>query len=245
MSYILEALKKSEQERTRGVAPNLHAVHAEPFHEGRQDFWFYALAACVLVGVALIGWQRPWQTEKDAAGEPDSPRAASVMPSQPPRIAPQTAVVAAPDRPSVAAIQEPPAPARQNAAQEMEKPAAKAPAPVSENQAKAPQPAVSEAQSKPQAAPSRPQVETPARTASRQDVIDFHELPAAIQRALNKLVITGFVDSPGDPSGQMIAIDNRLLREGDEISPDLRLEQIAAGKAVFGYKGYRFRLPLP
>lgn len=238
MSYILEALKKSEQERTRGVAPNLHAVHAEPFHEGRQAFRFYALAACVLVGVALIGWQRPWQTEKDAAGETDSPRAASVMPSPPPRIAPQAAVVAAPDRPSVAAIQEPPAPVRQNAAQEMEKPAAKAPAPVAENPAKAPPPAVS-------AAPPRPEVETPARTASRQDVIDFHELPAAIQRALNKLVITGYVDSPGDPSGQMIAIDNRLLREGDELSPDLRLEQIAAGKAVFGYKGYRFRVPLP
>lgn len=245
MSYILEALKKSEQERTRGVAPNLHAVHAEPYREERQAFWFYALAACVLAGAALIGWQRPWQAEQDTTVKPDAPRAASVMPTQPPRITPQIAVAAAPERPPVAAIQEPPAPVRRNIAQEVEKPAEKAPAPVAENPARLPPPVVSAAPSRPQPAPPVPQAETPERAAPRQGIVDFHELPASIQRSLNKLVITGYVDSPGDPSGQMIAIDNRLLREGDELNSDLRLEQIAAGNAVFGYKGYRFRVPLP
>lgn len=234
MSYILEALKRSEQERTRGTAPTLHVVHAEPIQKEGKGFRFYALAACVLVATALIGWQRPWQSEKGPAGESDLPPAASAVPL---RIVPQAAVAAAPVRPPIAAMQEPP-PVSRNTEQRMEQPAAKVPSPVSENPAKEPPPAVS-------AAPSKPKTEAPATTASRHDAVDFSDLPTAIQQALNKLVITGYVDSPSDPSGQMIAIDNRLLREGDEISPDLKLEQIAAGKAVFGYKGYRFRVPLP
>lgn len=240
MSYILEALKKSEQERTRGIAPNLHSVHSEPFLEGRQVLWIYALAACVLLAAAAIAWQRPWQTERDTAKQPASPHAASAMPSQPPRMVPQ----AAPDRAPVAAMPEPPVQitARQEppapVAGDKKEPVVKAPSPVAETPAKTMSPTVP-------AAPSRPKVEPPAVPARPQDLVDFHELPASIRQALDKLVITGYVDSPADPSGQMIAIDNRLLRAGDEISPDLRLEQIAGGKAIFAYKGYRFRVSLP
>lgn len=235
MSYILEALKKSEMERTRGTAPTLHAIHAEPFLQERKGVWLYALAACVLVATVIIGWQRPWQIEHNATGEMTPSRAASVIP---PRIAPQTPVDVKPVHPPIVARQETPAQVSQTTKLKIEPPAAKAHLPVSENQVKAPTPVAS-------AAPSRSKAETPAQYVSHQDFIDFSELPAAIQQALNKLVVTGYVGSPDDPSGQMIVIENRLLREGDEVSPNLKLEQIAAGKAVFGYKGYHFRILLP
>jgi general secretion pathway protein B len=39
----------------------------------------------------------------------------------------------------------------------------------------------------------------------------------------------------------MAMIDDKLLHEGDEVAPGLRLEKILADGAQFSYKGYRFR----
>ncbi len=62
MSYILEALKKSDQQRQRGATPTLPA--AQMVVERRPAY--YGWLAVVLLGTGVaIGWLHPWQ-----AGQP-------------------------------------------------------------------------------------------------------------------------------------------------------------------------------
>ncbi len=62
MSYILEALKKADQQRKRGTTPGLPAAQGElrrPF----QPVYYGLFAIVLLVVGMLIGWLRPWQAE--------------------------------------------------------------------------------------------------------------------------------------------------------------------------------------
>ncbi len=45
----------------------------------------------------------------------------------------------------------------------------------------------------------------------------------------------------GNPRDRMVGINNRMLREGDNVAPGLKLEQITPEGMILGYKGYSFR----
>ena len=73
MSLILEALKKSEDKRRLGAAPDL----ATPFSAPRRRNWVWPIAA-LLLAVGLIAWalrpaSPPQQTAADAAVKPSAP----------------------------------------------------------------------------------------------------------------------------------------------------------------------------
>jgi len=51
MSYILDALKKSEQERKQGQVPDLNAIHMPPEPPARSLTWLYMLVIFLLVTV--------------------------------------------------------------------------------------------------------------------------------------------------------------------------------------------------
>ena len=64
MSYILEALKKSDQQRQLGATPTLQAAQVTVPAPKRPLFIYYGLLAAVLLGAGImIGWLRPWQPE--------------------------------------------------------------------------------------------------------------------------------------------------------------------------------------
>ena len=65
MSYILEALKKSDQQRQRGTTPTLQAVQVTVAAPKRPLFIYYSLFAAVLLGVGItIGWLHNLQVEQ-------------------------------------------------------------------------------------------------------------------------------------------------------------------------------------
>ena len=65
MSYILDALRKSDQQRQRGAAPTLLTAQAIAAESEPPAFLLYGFAAAVLVGAGMaIGWLRPWQPEQ-------------------------------------------------------------------------------------------------------------------------------------------------------------------------------------
>jgi len=65
MSYILDALKKSDQQRRLGATPTLQAVQLTVPAPKRPLFVYYTLLAVVLLGTGvLIGWLQPWQAEQ-------------------------------------------------------------------------------------------------------------------------------------------------------------------------------------
>jgi len=68
---------------------------------------------------------------------------------------------------------------------------------------------------------------------------DYRELPASLKQELPELNISGhFYDA--DPAGRLIVVNGRTLREGQDVSVGLKLEQITASGAVFSYQGSRF-----
>lgn len=72
MSYILEALKKSQQERGRGQVPDLQTLHqsiATPeIVAPRWPYW--ALVVALLALAFLLGWLRPWSKIDQSVPEP-------------------------------------------------------------------------------------------------------------------------------------------------------------------------------
>lgn len=63
MSYILDALKKSDQKRKQGDVPDLQSIHVPLTVEAQVSRWPYVIIIFLLMGlVFLLGWMRPWQT---------------------------------------------------------------------------------------------------------------------------------------------------------------------------------------
>lgn len=120
MSYILDALRKSDQERQRGAAPTLLMGQAAPVAPKQPAYLFYGLLAAALLAAGVaIGWLRPWQTEQ-APPAPKvaapAPPAASVQQPAPARAevppAPVAQLQSAPSAASIAPASSPaPAPA--------------------------------------------------------------------------------------------------------------------------------------
>jgi general secretion pathway protein B len=65
MSYILDALKKSDQQRKRGAIPPLQTAQVTAAAPQRNMFAYYGLLAVLLLGAGImVGWLHPWQAEQ-------------------------------------------------------------------------------------------------------------------------------------------------------------------------------------
>lgn len=100
MSYILDALKKAEQERDLGRVPRLETMHDNAPHRARALPWLIA-AILLINAAALIWWLRPG-AHSDVVGPV---RQAPLPAAPPPRIA-----QAAPALPAAPQITRVPAP---------------------------------------------------------------------------------------------------------------------------------------
>ena len=242
MSYILDALRKSDQQRQRGAAPTLLLGQATAVPK-QPALLSYGLLALVLLGPGIaIGWLRPWQPEPAApapvaiAAKPPEPGQ-----SQPPAVRPDMAPKPEPElhaQNSAPATQAVPAPA----------PALAQPhgaAGVKVETQSAPPKAVAEVSKKAAAPAPVPEqaLSTSSGTADAapaQNVISLAELPLSLQQELPPMTISVHAYS-GRPGDRLVGINNRMLREGDYVVPGLKLEQITPEGMVFGYKGYSFR----
>jgi len=189
MSYILDALRKSDQQRQRGAAPTLLMGQLTEAVPKQSAYLYYGLLAAALLGAGVvIGWLHPWQAEQ-----------------------------ATPGRTEPVAVRPPESTLRQAAA-------------PAETVAAAP---------KKTAAPVQP-VGPAAAAAALQSVMAMAELPLSVQQELPAMVISVHAYS-ANPRDRMVSINNQMLREGADVLPGLKLEQITPDGMVFGYKGYRFR----
>jgi general secretion pathway protein B len=240
MSYILDALRKSDQQRQRGAAPTLLVVQAPAVVRKQPAFLVYGLLAAVLLGAGMaIGWLRPWQAEQAAPAATQSE--ASVHQSVPVRpevaTAPAPALVPAPvAAPALAPVRAPaavpvPAPASVKS---------QSPASVGTEAPGKPQNDVPALSSKATAAPQQPPGTAAADSAPAQNVISMAELPLALQQELPPMTIS-FHAYSANLRDRLVGINNRMLREGDDVAPGLKLEQITPEGMILGYKGYSFR----
>lgn len=227
MSYILEALKKSQAERQLGELPSIHAPQVQ-LHDGaasasarRTPVWLALGGVTVAVAAALLLWQ-PWQA--DAA----APAAAAVVPAVLAQAVPAPLPVAAPPAavaPAPVAASVPPA-------------STAAPVhharPVAEPKQETPGQAVSP----PVVAPA-PAAPAPA---AEESVPGMRDLPEPIQRQIPAIAIGGYIYSK-NPADRLLLIDKVLRHEGEELAPGLVLEKLQPKAAIFSFKGYRYRVP--
>jgi general secretion pathway protein B len=67
------------------------------------------------------------------------------------------------------------------------------------------------------------------------------DLPAELRSQIPKITITGSVYSDS-PAQRLLLVNNLVLTQGSQITPDLKLEEIQPRSSVFSFKGTRFRV---
>lgn len=230
MSYILDALKQSDQQRTaESIQPLL--IPAAP-HTGKSPTrWLLYLLAIVLASTTVI-WFSTRETPVNATTTSTTSDSAhqQVPAVTDPIESLQGVKISLNDSPAEASpISPPPQP------KAVREPSPSIPEPVTISVAPS-QPSV------PIPADAAPEaVITPAQTNQEPELIYWRQLPIEIQRSLPPLSFSIHIYS-SDPKARMVKVNGRILREGDAISAGLLLDQITQDGVVLAFRGYRFRM---
>jgi general secretion pathway protein B len=219
MSYILDALKKAEAERNAGTRPSIHAPlpFAAPgayasTGSPRPLVWI-ATATAVIAGGALAWWLLP----REHPVRLTSPVPQAAAPAPVPVPAPAAPQQAAPTHEEPAHAGKPPLKAERKTPEK--KTITEAPTPKSPK-------------------PEKPAEPGPANSDAALPTL--RELPDGIRTQVPSLTIAGFIYS-ASKADRSVLINNRLLREGDEVAPGLRLERMGPNWMVLDWHGTRFR----
>lgn len=242
MSYILDALKQSDKQRQMSseldsVVPSMAA--ADEVLPERKRYW---LAAGVLVLLLIAGGIynsfQPSVAASDTRVLPPAIIVADVgLPSAPDALEKQALYGVS------IKVAEPESVAAQTAQQKTPLPVRKAKTSIdltaAETATVTKLPATEAtteivAMVKPVTAPEKIQ---PAA----EEVIYWRQLPAGVQRELPQLKFSVHIFAR-QPASRMVKVNGRMLREGDQVSPQVRLDEITRSGVILIYKGYRFRM---
>ncbi len=265
MSYILEALKKSEYARQQGRVPDLATL---PATEASPDLPFAAdrlpllAGGALLLAVAVTGWWRPWQSPPPEATVAPAASPVAAMPAPVASAAPvaaapveppagttsapavQTLVAAPPPSAPAAQPQPQPQPAIAPAAEPLPAPAQVAlpvqPAPAPRTVLPAQEPTPIAARPLPAAPPPAQPAPAAALPAPPNRVLAFYELPPTVRERIPPLSVSGFSYAE-QPDLRMAVINDKVLRQGESAAPGITLERIASDGVVLSFSGYRFR----
>lgn len=229
MSYILDALKKSEQERKRGNVPDIKSIHSNdaPGDIGSSRNWWP-----VLIGVAVL-----------------FPVVATVVVLLPDseNVSPQSIAT---DRNIDQAV---------SANSSSISGSASTPAASSSIQNSRPElaarkntgPAVTQAQKKPQPkvvfsdtvldAESTEPASASAPAPINDIAVPVTEVPEAIRRQIPSISFAGHVYSSVS-NRRSVMINGKKMREGEAVTAELILKEITPTGAEFTFQGYRFKL---
>lgn len=217
MSYILDALRKSEQERQIAAGRGVGMLYPAPLkHAPNTSLRNALLGGAALLAVAVLAggaWRILSAPDNRGADEKPALTPALAVPPTPPAVITPPAAVAEPmAQRKPAPVQKPPS---------TDTPPVKTPS-ATPNNTRSPAP--------PGTGPEL--LASPPNSAKP-------EASGDLPKGLPPMNISGYIN---DEQGANLAIINdKLIREGEEVAPGLRLEKIVGENAVFSYKGQRFR----
>jgi general secretion pathway protein B len=243
MSYILDALKKAEQERKLGMAPDLLDNHSyTPRGPGRR-LWLYALLIVFVIVAGGVGWylgyeeppkaELPFQSSRTQA-VPDVP--APQPPSQPqPQSLPQPQM----QKPAPASK-----PAFEPTIAVKKEPAAENPKPATETKqpAKPPQSQKTKKGSQ-QAEKAEQSGSAPETKPDPNKIYSIGELPEAESKGLPAFAISTHIYST-EPTERLASVNGNIGREGQEIMPGIILDSVLQDGVILKNQGYRFKVKL-
>jgi len=217
MSFILDALKKSESDRQRQSGPALFEVKVAPPRTGLPP-WAIAVAALLVVNLAIVMWML-WR--HPATRTPDTSAGAAAAGATTPAPAPPSVSLPAPVAQPPAAAPSPallPNPGASNGASDNP-----------DDYAPAADPAAS------------PLLGNRVRHGTVDGVPLYQDAAASPGTRIPQLRLDLHVFALR-PQDRFVMINMHKLREGDSLPEGVRVESITPEGAVLSYSGSRFLL---
>jgi general secretion pathway protein B len=226
MSYILEALKKAEQQRGLGRVPGLGSVH-EPARGGVRRGWLWAVLGVLILNAAVLlvlFWPDHWRDRRVDAGVPSGPQPAAYdtegLDEQP---LSSRAVQAEDQEPTGDLAVQPrlPAPTLDERRQEklVTRPAAVADMRI----------------------PARSQ-QTEPKPVEAAKIPTWPQIPGYLLEQLSgslRLDVHVFASRPAD---RFVLINMKKYHQGQQLQEGPRLDEITSDGTILSFRGERFRL---
>jgi general secretion pathway protein B len=259
MSFILDALKKSESDRQRQSGPSLFEVKVAPPRR-RLPVWAVAIAVLLAINLIVISWmllRHPSAPAPMAAGESSPSAAAAVVAraapvAAPAAAAPVAAAVAAPAGSEAAPVSAPGGSAAQTGGRQDtavlqgrsptgSPPAAAAPATGPTDQATATAGGSNPSDYAPAVEPANPRGSAATAGAGSTDGLAIYQ---QIVNSANlpelHLDLHVYADRPQD---RFAMINMHRVAEGDSLPSGVQVDAIRPDGVVLFYHGTRFLLP--
>lgn len=218
MSYILDALKKSDSKRRQNEVPDLQTMHMPELEEAASNKWLYMIIVLLLVILAfLIGVYQPWnhlQEKQPLSQKP--PLENTPVPTSEEKAAVESVeaeAVQAPER-SVESVSTKREVTQAESVEPGDKPLSHSPIDELEM--------------------SQDQI---------RQIPRLSELPDMIQQAIPNMVYAGHVYSSSAVQRSII-INGYAMSEGDTVIDGLKVKQITADGVIFDYQGQLFRVEI-
>jgi len=259
MSYILDALKKSEKERQRGTAPDLLTVQETVLQEKKnRRVWPYIIFAALILSMGFVGfWMIPWQSKNEKADtrtvalQKSGPKTAeSLQPEVSQTITTQAEIKKQEVTPltnttlekslktPLALTKKEEKPVVQKAIVQgkiQEQPAVKKAAQPVQTSQQALKPEIPASASSTVSPDVKPVQNDPAPVPGK--IYHSGDLPASVRQNLPAVTMSIFMYSE-DPASRMVRINGQTLREGQYISEGLKVEEIKPDGVILNYKNY-------
>ena len=249
MSFILDALKKSESDRQRQNGPALFEVRVAP-PRTRLPLWAIAIAVLLVVNLGVVMWMLLRHQHASSAPGPQPVTAAATTPPSTGIPVPVVAT-SAPLAPGTAppATAEPPAPAAAPGTPGTLTGTAAPTPPTAHAAASAVAGTVNGAPDSANAEDYAPAEEPPApglgnhvRRGTASGVPLYQDLSATPGTHLPQLRLDLHVFA-ARPQDRFVMINMHKLREGDTLPDGVHLDSITPEGAVLSYNGSKFLLP--
>lgn len=251
MSFILEALKKSEKNRQKPSAPNLETQHQSSAKTPtKRPLWIGLLVLFVLIlnGVVLVWLFGPWQQPKAQPqehplttstyvnAERTETTAVPVVPQPVPTI--ETQPMAVKQQPPTVIVAPTAVPQPMTTVEIQPITVVPQPTVVAVAPTAVPQPVTTVETVEQQPAPLT--TVAPVAEPEQPTAVTIRELPAHIQQQLPPFTMS--VHGYAGDNNSLIRLNNKIMREGSILEGRYRLEEITPDGAIFSYQGYRFNI---
>ncbi|MBD1400694.1 general secretion pathway protein GspB [Pelovirga terrestris] len=231
MSFILDALKKSEHKRRAqagGESVALFELYDKKIIARRRSLQLLmiVLLLAILLLLGVLVWQRPW----NATNRSEMPEIGIAEPSVPAPAAQPPVVIPAPTAQSHEDLE----PAPQSLVAQTGEPAAAVSAPSAEALQPVPVPV--------QGPAAEPVIMTTPPPLENQ-VYAISDLPTEVRRRLPPLQMALHAYNAADAAASLVQINGHLVREGTQIADNLSVDEITSNGAILRSGRYRFLLP--
>ncbi len=234
MSYILDALKKADHERSVGEVPDLDAPHWSQRRGGPVRIWVWVVIGLLVVNGALLGvlFNRDDRSDSQPGIATQMPEPVQGMPKNAPTYPPQEQ-----QHSTITKLQQPDSlplkPLVRPERNAMIRPRQAVP-PVEESSRESKPAAVADSMS------AAPVAAKPVK-ASVTEIPEWNELSLEFRSGFNPPRLDVHVYDE-EPSRRFILVELQRYAEGDTLDGGAKLEKIMPGSIQLYYQGTRFRI---